>query len=94
MLTPELEWQRNKHGNEIMSDLDEALNTIRNISKKVREESIDDRKAVEMVISHLRKDVIFTFYHGACPEFDSLCDEDEEVWDLIEGAADILEEKL
>jgi hypothetical protein len=72
-------------------DLKKALDILQDITKVMREEQMDDRKAVEMVINCLDEDTIKCFYAGLYPEFDALCEEDEEIWDLIEDAADRLE---
>jgi hypothetical protein len=77
-----------------MLALEKALSALQDITKMMREEYLDDRKAVELVINRLDKDIIMSFYYGHCPEFDELCQTDEDMWDVIEDAADYLEQKL
>lgn len=73
---------------------EKALSELQRITKMMREEHMDDRRAVEMVIDRLDEDTIMCLYMGLCPEFDELCQTDEYVWDLIEDAADELEQRL
>jgi len=73
---------------------EQALKALQDITKMMREEHMDDRRAVEMVINRLDEDTIMCFYYGLCPEFDTLCETDEDAWDLIEDAADELEQRL
>lgn len=75
----------------MITDETEALNCLKEISRLIIDEMIDDIQAIKMVINKISEDIIFCFYMGNCMKFEELCEIDDKAWDLIEEAADELE---